>query len=146
MNGKYNQYLVCDDLISNSSIDKELIKEKFPVEIKGKVISGTFGSFNINDMPDSFRKRIQDGDISWKTLFQQQHVNLNVKLYRYISHALDSDFPFGTVVDLELSVSANGRMIIVKSPYKNKFQKIYKNYKEFLTEWEEIDAWPCKKS
>lgn len=64
MNGKYNRYLVCDDLISDSSIDKELLKEKFPVKTKVKVISGTFGSFNINDMPDSLRKRIQDGDIS----------------------------------------------------------------------------------
>lgn len=110
------------------------------------MISGTFGRFNINDMPDSLRKRIQDGDISWKTLFQQQHVNLNVKPYRYISHALESDFCFGNVVDLELSISANGRMIIAKSPYKNKFKKIYKNYKDFLTEWEEVDTWPCKKS
>lgn len=65
MNGKYNRYLICDDLISDSSIDKELLlKVKFPEETKVKVISGTFGSFNINDMPDSLRKRIQDGDIS----------------------------------------------------------------------------------
>lgn len=59
------------------------------------------------------------------------------KPYRCISHSLD--IRFGQVIDLELSVSVSGRMVIVKSPYKNKFKKTYKDYREFLTEWEEVN-------
>lgn len=51
MNGKYNGFLVCDNLISDIPIDKEL------VETKGKVISGILGSFNINEILETLRKK-----------------------------------------------------------------------------------------
>lgn len=130
-----NGIFACDDLIPDIPIDKELLKEKFPIETKGKVISGTFGSFNINKIPESLIKMEFDEDI--KAQYQMEPINPKCKPYRCISHNMD--FPFGVVVDIELSVSVSGRMIVAKSPYKNKFKKTYKDYREFLTEWEEVD-------
>lgn len=45
--------LVCDDLfdINEKPISKESL-ENFPVPQKGKVISGTLGTFSIKDMED----------------------------------------------------------------------------------------------
>lgn len=57
------------------------------------------------------------------------------KPYRCICHGLDVGF--GRIIDLELSVTQTGR-ILAKSMYKNKFKKTYKNYGDFLEEWEEI--------
>lgn len=129
--------LIYDDINSDVPIDKKLIKEKSPVETKGRVIGGTFGSFNINDIPESLKRMEFDEDIDWKAQYHMEPVNPKCKPYRCISHNLN--FPFGVVVDIELSVSVSGRMIIAKSPYKNKFKKTYKDYREFLTEWEEVD-------
>lgn len=137
MNKKYYGFLVCDDLISDIPIDKELLKEKFPVKTKGKVISGTFGNFNINDMPESLKRMEFDEDIDWKAQYQMEPINPKCKPYRCICHSLD--IRFGQVIDLELSMSESGRMIIAKSPYKNKFKKTYRDYREFLTEWEEVN-------
>lgn len=136
MNNKHGEFIVCDDLVADDYIDKELLKN-FPVKTKGKVISGTFGNFNINDMPESLKRMKFDEDIDWKSQYQMELINPKCKPYRCISHNLD--FPFGVVADIELSVSVSGRMIVAKSPYKNKSKKTYKDYREFLTEWEEID-------
>lgn len=130
-----NGFFVCDDLISDTPIDKELIKNFHP-EQNGKVISGSLGNFNINDIPESLRRMEFDGDIDWKAQYQMEPINPKCKPYRCICHSLD--IRYGQVIDLELSMSESGRMIIAKCPYKNKFKKTYKDYREFLTEWEEV--------
>lgn len=77
-----------------------------------------------------------DRDEAFKLLYQQEPIKPKGKPYRCICHSLD--IRFGQVIDLELSFRESGRTIITKSPYNNKFKKTYKNYGEFLKEWEEV--------
>lgn len=58
MSGNYGQFLICDDLISDYSIDR-LLAEKIPELPKVKVISGTFGEFDVNELQEFLRKRIE---------------------------------------------------------------------------------------
>lgn len=58
MNNKYNILLFCDDLLSDYPID-QLIAEKIPELPKAKVISGTFGEFDVNELQEFLRKRIE---------------------------------------------------------------------------------------
>lgn len=83
MNNKHGEFIVCDDLVSDDYIDKELLKN-FPVETKGKVISGTLGNFNINDMPESLKRMEFDEDIDWKAQYQMEPINPKYKPYRCI--------------------------------------------------------------
>ena len=50
--------LVCDDLISELPIDR-FLAEKIPESPNAKVISGTFGEFDVNELQEFLRKRIE---------------------------------------------------------------------------------------
>lgn len=135
MNNKYSILLFCDDLLSDYPID-QLIAEKIPELPKAKVVSRTFGRFNINAIPEILRKKMDsDRDAVLKLLYQQEPIEHKGKPYRCICNGLDVEF--GRIIDLELSATQTGR-ILAKSTYKNKFKKTYKNYGDFLEEWEEI--------
>lgn len=127
---------ICDDLISVAPIDRHLV-EKILESPNVKVISGTFGKFNINDLPECFRKRIElEKDMDWESLYKQESFESKGKPYRCICNSLD--IRFGSIIDLELSPTRDG-MVLVKSVCRNLFKKIYKNYGDFLKEWEKIE-------
>lgn len=85
---------------------------------------------------DNLRKKMDsDRDAVLKLLYQQELIEHKGKPYQCICHSLDVGF--GRIIDLELSVTQTGR-ILKKPTYKNKFKKTYKNYGDFLEEWEEI--------
>lgn len=50
-------YLFVDDIIDTdtNTIPKELF-EQYPMPQRGKVLSGTFGTFNINDFENAVRR------------------------------------------------------------------------------------------
>lgn len=128
--------LVCDDLISELPIDR-FLAEKIPESPNAKVISGTFGRFNINELPEFLRKRIEaERNMDWKSLYHQEPIEHKGRPYRCICY--NEDIRFGAVIDLELSVTQTGR-VLAKSVYQNKFKKTYEHYGDFLKEWEEVE-------
>lgn len=76
------------------------------------------------------------GSMDWKSSYQQEPVEHKGKPYRCICH--NEDIKFGAIVDLELSPTRYGR-VLVKSVHRYIFRKIYKNYGDFLKEWEKIE-------
>lgn len=136
MNGGYGGLFVCDDLISEPPIDR-LLAEKIPESPNAKMISGSFGKFNIDELPQTFRKRIEaERHMDWKSLYQQEPFESKGKPYRCICY--NEDIRVGEIIDLELSVTKIG-MVVAKSVYRNKFTKTYKHYGDFLKEWEEVE-------
>lgn len=72
--GRYDGLLVCDDLISDIPINR-LLAEKIPESPNAKVVSGTFGKFNINEAPEYLIKRIEaERSMDWKSLYQQEPI------------------------------------------------------------------------
>ena len=133
---RFGKILVFYDLISELPIDR-FLAEKIPESPNAKVISGSFGRFNVNELPDFFRKQTQeDRDMKYQSLYHQEPFKRKGKPYRCICH--NEDIRFGAVIDLELSVTKIGR-VLAKSVYQNKFKRTYENYGEFLNEWEEIE-------
>lgn len=133
---RFGKLFICDDLISELPIVR-LLAEKIPESPNAKVISGSFGRFNVNELPDFFRKQTQeDRDMKYQSLYQQEPIEHKGKSYRCICY--NEDIRFGAVIDLELSVTKTGR-VLAKSVYQNKFKRTYENYGEFLNEWEEIE-------
>lgn len=127
--------LVCDDLISEPPIDR-LLAEKIPESPNAKVICGSFGRFNVNELPENLRKKMElEKYMDWKSLYQQEPFEHKGKPYRCICH--NEDIRFGAVIDLELSLIRDGR-VLAKSVYRNKFKKIYEHYGDFLKEWEAV--------
>lgn len=135
MNREHEGLLICDDLTCDYPIDR-MLAEKIPKSPNAKVICGSFGRFNINELPEFFRKQTkEDRDMKYQSLYQQEPFEHKGKPYRCICNSLD--IRFGAVIDLELSETKTGR-VLAKSVYQNKFKKTYENYGEFLKEWEEI--------
>lgn len=135
MSGNYGQFLICDDLISDYPIDR-LIAEKIPESPNAKVISGTFGEFDVNELQEFLRKRIEaERNMDWGILLPEPFESKG-KPYRCICY--NEDIRFGAVIDLELSTTRDGR-VLAKSVYRNKFIKIYEHYGEFLNEWEAVE-------
>lgn len=103
-------------------------------------MNGKYNEFLVydNKIPENLMRIMKsDRDEALKLLYQQEPIEPKGKPYRCICHSLD--FRFGEIIDLELSDSVSGRMIIAKSPYKNRFKKSYRDYNEFLMEWEELE-------
>lgn len=127
--------LVCDDLISEPPIN-QLLAEKIPESPNAKVISGTFGEFDVNELQEFLRKRIEaERNMDWGILLPEPFESKG-KPYRCICY--NEDIRFGAVIDLELSPTQDGR-VLAKSVYRNKFTKIYEHYGEFLKEWEAVE-------
>lgn len=81
-NNRHDILIVCDDLTSEPPIDR-LLAEKIPELPNVKVISGTFGKFNINDLPECFGKRMElEEDMDWESLYQQEPIEHKGKPYR----------------------------------------------------------------
>lgn len=128
--------LVCDDLISKPPIDR-LLAEKIPESPNAKVISWTLSGFDVNELQEVLRKRIEaERNMDWKSLYRQEPIEHKGKPYRCICY--NEYIRFGAVIDLELSVTQTGR-VLAKSVYQNKFKKIYEHYGDFLKEWEEVE-------
>lgn len=136
IDNRYDGLIVCDDLISEPPIDR-MLAEKIPESQNAKVISGTFGRFNVNELPETLRRKIESGKgMDWKSLYQQEPFESKGKPYRCICY--NEDIRFGAIIDLELSSTRDGR-VLVKSLCKNLFKKTYENYGEFLKEWEGVE-------
>lgn len=127
--------LVCDDLISEPPID-QLLAEKIPESPNAKVISGTFGEFDVNELREVLRKRIEAERNMDLGILLPEPFESKGKPYRCICY--NEDIRFGAVIDLELSPTQDGR-VLAKSVYRNKFTKIYEHYGDFLKEWEEVE-------
>lgn len=126
--------LVCDDLISEPPID-QLLVEKIPESPNAKVISGSFSEFDVNELQEFLRKRIEaERNMDWGILLPEPFESKG-KPYRYICY--NEDIRFGAVIDLELSLIRDGR-VLAKSVYQNKFTKTYEHYGDFLKEWEAV--------
>ena len=133
---RFGRFLVRDYLISEPPIDR-LLAEKIPESPNARVISGTFGEFDVNELPEVLRKRIEaERNMGWKSLYLQEPIEHKGKPYRCICH--NEDIRFGAVIDLEVSLIRDGR-VLAKSVYRNKFTKIYEHYGDFLKEWEEVE-------
>lgn len=129
-----NRFFVCDDLISELPIDR-LLAEKIPESPNARVISGTLDEFDVNELQEVLRKRIEaERNIDLGILLPEPFESKG-KPYRCICY--NEDIRFGAIIDLELSPTRDGR-VLAKSVYRNKFTKIYEHYGEFLKEWEEI--------
>lgn len=132
---KCGRFLACDDLISEPPIDR-LLAEKIPESPNAKVVSGTLGEFDVNELQEVLRKRIEaERNMDWGILLPEP-LEHKGKPYRCICY--NEDVRFGAVIDLELSATQTGR-ILAKSVYRNKFTKIYEHYGDFLKEWEEVE-------
>lgn len=92
-----------------------------------------FDDLVFDDIP--IDKLTAEKNMDWQSLYQQEPFESKGKPYRCICH--NEDIRFGTVIDLELSTTRDGRTL-VKSSHRNLFKKIYENYGEFLKEWEGI--------
>lgn len=133
---RFGKLFICDDLISELPIVR-LLAEKIPESPNAKVICGSFGRFNVNELPENLRKKMElEKYMDWKSLYQQEPFEHKGKPYRCICH--NEDIRFGAVIDLELSLIRDGR-VLAKSVYRNKFKKIYEHYGDFLKEWEEVE-------
>lgn len=92
---------------------------------------------NVNDFPEYLRKRMETvKDMEWKSVYLQEPLEHKGKPYRCISPGLD--IKVGAIIDLKLSSTLDER-ILAKSSYRNWFKKTYKNYDEFLKEWEAVE-------
>ena len=80
--------LVCDDLISEPPID-QLLAEKIPESPNAKVISGTLGEFDVNELQEVLRKRIEaERNMDWEILLPEPFESKG-KPYRCICYNED---------------------------------------------------------
>lgn len=127
-----NRVIVCADLLENETETIEnILNEKLYVDFpklptNAKAISGTFGTFNVNEMPD------------FRSEYQQLQRKPEYELYRYKLH---TEMKFGQTCYLKLNHCELTFRIKAETPINHRpyFRKTYKDYGEFLKEWERAE-------